>query len=164
MTYNQRSVPKNQEPELHMRWTMKRTIILLFVLMTIKNLICLNLYAQTGEREEISGKIIDSGTQLPLVGANVVVRGTKIGAASDKDGNFVISNLPPGTYTIEVSYSGYESQKRENVVVGAAKKIVMNFATQILPTQQFCRINRAAAMIFDSHLELNLNLKVDNHG
>jgi hypothetical protein len=51
--------------------------------------------AQTGK---IAGKVTDSRTNEPVVGANVVVEGTTMGAATDFEGFFTILNIPPGTY------------------------------------------------------------------
>lgn len=55
----------------------------------------------------IKGKVFDSGTKDPLPGANVLVEGTSIGAASDINGNFIIHDVPAGSQTISVSYVGY---------------------------------------------------------
>jgi hypothetical protein len=61
-------------------------------------------YAQYGK---ISGKITDRETQEALVGASVLLEGTTIGASSDVNGDYVILNVPAGTYTIKATYVGY---------------------------------------------------------
>ena len=43
----------------------------------------------------LKGKIIDSKTKDPLIGANVVVLGTALGAASNMDGEFFIKEKTP---------------------------------------------------------------------
>ena len=48
----------------------------------------------------IKGKIIDIDNQLPLSGANIVVKSTLIGGASDDEGYFSIKDIPYGNYTI----------------------------------------------------------------
>ena len=58
----------------------------------------------------ISGNIIDETNQLPLEGANISVVGTIKGVISDKNGDFLISELENGFYSISVSYMGYESK------------------------------------------------------
>ncbi len=55
----------------------------------------------------IKGKVFDRDTKDALPGANVVIKGTSIGAATDLNGMYSIPNVPPGTYTIQVSYIGY---------------------------------------------------------
>ncbi len=55
----------------------------------------------------IKGKILDKLTGEELIGANVIVVGTSLGASSDLDGSFVIHNVPIGERTIKISYVGY---------------------------------------------------------
>ncbi len=61
----------------------------------------------------ITGRVTDvsSGDYLP--GANVMIRGTNFGDATDREGQFVIANVPPGTYTLVVGYIGYEEFSTE---------------------------------------------------
>ena len=55
----------------------------------------------------IKGKVFDKESKDALPGANVVIKGTTIGAATDLNGMFAISNAPSGEQTITVSYLGY---------------------------------------------------------
>jgi hypothetical protein len=64
---------------------------------------------------ELRGSVIGSDGEI-LVGANVVLRGTGRGVASDRNGTFIFSNLSPGSYIVEVSYIGYTSVQEEVVV------------------------------------------------
>ena len=57
----------------------------------------------------IAGIVKDSGTKEPLVGANVYITGTSLGTATTDEGEYTISNINPGTYTLKTSYIGYES-------------------------------------------------------
>lgn len=75
--------------------------------------------AQTGT---IEGTLIDKDqNNEPLPFANVIIKGTSQGTTSDFDGNYIIENVPVGTYTIEFSFVGYETLDVENVVVEANK-------------------------------------------
>ena len=60
--------------------------------------------------KSISGNIVDKTNQLPLEGANISVVGTIKGVISDINGDFSISELKNGYYSISVSYMGYESK------------------------------------------------------
>ncbi|MBL7137055.1 MAG: TonB-dependent receptor [Candidatus Marinimicrobia bacterium] len=60
-----------------------------------------------GTTGKISGRVVDATTGEPLVGVNVVIEGTTMGAATDIDGYFVILNIPPGLYDITASMIGY---------------------------------------------------------
>ncbi|MEJ2196573.1 MAG: carboxypeptidase-like regulatory domain-containing protein, partial [Ignavibacteriaceae bacterium] len=59
---------------------------------------------------KIYGTITDSTNQSLLIGANVYLTGTSLGASTNLDGEYLISNIPVGTYTVKVSYIGYETK------------------------------------------------------
>ena len=61
----------------------------------------------------VEGFIKDAETGEPLFGANVMLTGTSMGAATGMDGKYVIPNVPAGAYTIQVTYIGYIEQKVE---------------------------------------------------
>jgi hypothetical protein len=63
------------------------------------------------KRFTISGKVTDASNGESLVGATIFVRELKTGAVSDLYGNFSLS-LVPGTYTIVVSFIGYNTQEQ----------------------------------------------------
>jgi CarboxypepD_reg-like domain/TonB-dependent Receptor Plug Domain len=63
-------------------------------------------FAQTGVGK-ISGKVVDADTREPLIGANIILLNTNLGAATDIDGNYFILNVTPGTYDVKFSYVGY---------------------------------------------------------
>ncbi len=67
---------------------------------------------QAQEQGIISGKIEDINGEA-LVGANVVVVGTNLGAATDENGEYKIVGLKPGKYQIRVLYIGYKEQIKE---------------------------------------------------
>ena len=52
----------------------------------------------------VKGKIIDINSQLPLAGANIIIKSTSIGTISDDDGYFSIKDIPNGNYSISESY------------------------------------------------------------
>ena len=76
------------------------------------------LFAQAGVGK-ISGKVTDADTKEPLIGANIVILNTNLGAATDLDGNYFILNITPGTYDVKVSYVGYASKTIQEVRVVA---------------------------------------------
>ncbi len=55
----------------------------------------------------VTGRIVDEATSEPLVGGRVVVAGTTLGAITDREGEFVIRDVPPGTQTLRVDRIGY---------------------------------------------------------
>ena len=79
------------------------TVTLFFFLVFINS-----LFAQSGT---LKGIVVDSVSRDPLPGANVMLVGTSIGAASDVEGKFVIRNIPSGNYIVRASYVGYTSHE-----------------------------------------------------
>ncbi len=77
----------------------------IFLLVVLTSLTFLTM-AQYGS---ITGKVIDAGNKEAVIGANAVIQGTTVGAATDLDGNFTIANLKPGTYTVAVSFVTYKT-------------------------------------------------------
>ena len=84
-----------------------------------------------GESGTITGKVSDARSGDALIGANILLRGTKYGAATDLSGKFTIANVPAGTYTIEVRYVGYSPSSRR-LTVRAGETITADF--RLTPT------------------------------
>ncbi len=66
---------------------------------------------------KISGKVVDGETGEPLIGVNVIVEGTTLGAATDMSGKYVILQVPPGNYSVRADMIGYNSARIEEVRV-----------------------------------------------
>ena len=60
-----------------------------------------------GVTGKVSGRVIDSNTNEALIGANVMLVGTSLGAATDEDGYYHILNVPPGFYDLRSNMIGY---------------------------------------------------------
>ena len=88
---------------------------------TVKNILSLLLVFPTLLFSQIDGSIngyiYDSKSQLPLLGANVIIEGTEKGAISDENGFFEITNVSPKSYNLSVSYVGYQSKKIFNIII-----------------------------------------------
>ena len=61
----------------------------------------------------IRGKVLDKASDEALAGANVILQGTNLGAATDLDGKFIIRNIPAGKQKLIISYIGYNSDSVE---------------------------------------------------
>ncbi|MBV1925202.1 MAG: carboxypeptidase-like regulatory domain-containing protein, partial [Dokdonia sp.] len=98
---------------------MKQFILLLILFCT------LSTQAQTSG--SIAGTLTDKeiGNQ-PLPFASVVIRGTTKGTTSDFDGNYSIDNVAAGTYSLEISFVGYETKTIADVVVIADQVTTIN--------------------------------------
>lgn len=75
---------------------------------------------------KIAGTVTDQETGEPLIGANiVVVEDTRLGAASNIEGEYYILNVPVGVYSVRASFVGYRDVTIHNVRVSA------NLTTQV---------------------------------
>lgn len=102
----------------------------LFLSMVLVFLLPLALYAQKGS---ITGKVTNAKTGEALVGANIVIQGTALGAATGINGNFVIRNVPIGTYTLGVTFIGYdEASAQVQVTSGAITTVNIELQEQII--------------------------------
>jgi len=87
------------------------------ILLLLSNLF-LNSTIFAGSTGKIGGQVTDASTGETLFGANVIVLdGSGRGAATDINGNYLLINLPPNTYTIRVSMVGYRSVEISDIRV-----------------------------------------------
>ncbi|PAU94481.1 SusC/RagA family protein [Aliifodinibius salipaludis] len=61
----------------------------------------------------LQGTVIDGPTGEPMPGVNVFIPELNIGAASDAEGTFEISDVPEGTYMLRATFVGYETYEEE---------------------------------------------------
>lgn len=65
----------------------------------------------------IKGTLVDADTKSPLIGANVIIINSLLGATTNSEGNFTIFNVPVGNYSIQFQYVGYESVIKTDIIV-----------------------------------------------
>lgn len=80
-----------------------------------------------GTTGKIIGQLSDEKTGEPLIGANVILEGTTIGAATDNDGNYTILRVPPGIYIVSARMIGYGDVRMRNVQVSIDKTTKLDF-------------------------------------
>ncbi|MBS1915726.1 MAG: TonB-dependent receptor [Bacteroidetes bacterium] len=76
------------------------------------------LYGQN----KLIGKVSDAANGAMLRGASIYIPDLKTGAASDANGNYVINNIPSGTYVVEVTIIGYARQLETIFIRGTVEK------------------------------------------
>ncbi len=84
---------------------MRKSLLMLLVLMLCSTQL---IIAQT-IKGGISGVVLSVDDDEPIVGASVMVKGSKTGTATDLDGQFTITNLPSSAKTLVVSYIGMKT-------------------------------------------------------
>lgn len=95
---------------------------LLFIILFIS---ALTAIAQTGK---VVGKIIDLESGEALIGANVIIEGTNLGAATNMEGEYMIINVPPKNYTIVAKYIGYQNVTKSNINISVNVTTEVDFA------------------------------------
>ncbi len=93
-----------------------------------RNILFLIFFAQTllthaQDNGRISGVVVDRASQQKLVGATVSLAGSGKSTVSDSAGNFRITEISFGTYTIEFSMVGYKNLSLYNITVSAGNEL-----------------------------------------
>jgi outer membrane receptor protein involved in Fe transport len=73
--------------------------------------------AVAGTTGILEGRITSKESREPLVGASVVVVGTKLGAPTDESGIYQIPNVRPGIYDVRFSMAGYKTIVMKDVTI-----------------------------------------------
>ncbi len=88
-------------------------------------------FAQNSEssKRNIKGYVKDAESGEALPNANLVLKGTQLGAASNNDGYFVILKAPAGICTLQVSYIGYLTREIAiKNIEGEPDQLIINMA------------------------------------
>ena len=84
----------------------------LFIIIFSSFLLC-----QSDPAGIVKGRVLDADSQLPLIGANIIIKSTNIGSVSDEEGYFTIDQIPMGDYTVTISFMGYKTQNKADIWV-----------------------------------------------
>ncbi len=134
---------------------MKRYLLLFFLIIITSSF----LVAQTGK---ISGTITDATNNEPLIGANVIIQGTSMGAATNISGYYAILNIPPGKYNIKISSIGYAAKTIVDVVVNINQTTLIDatLQEQTIQTEEVVVTARTPIVQKDvSSSQINLDVK-----
>ena len=88
-------------------------------------MLSLQSFAQKGV---IKGRVFNATSNEPVLLANVVLKGTTTGTATDFDGNFVLENLEPGFTVLIISSIGFEPKTSQDIMVTNAKTAFIEVA------------------------------------
>ncbi len=75
-------------------------------------------FSQNGS---VSGRITDANNAEPLIGATVAILNTTNGTITDFDGKYLISGLASETYSLKISYVGYDSKEISGIEIKAGQ-------------------------------------------
>jgi hypothetical protein len=121
-----------------------------------------NVSAQTSADGTIHGRIADA-SGAALVGVNIVAHTSAVGgsfkAVSDSEGNYRLTDLPPGTdYVVEASTAGFEKFVRSGLVVRAGLNVTVDIALNIGSQSQTVEVSGEAPLIDTQSAEQATNL------
>ena len=83
-----------------------------------------------GTTGKITGIVRDASTEEPLIGANIIIEGTSIGAATDIEGRYIILNIPPGVYEVKSMMIGYTSARTVGIKISIDVTTTLHFQLQ----------------------------------
>lgn len=92
--------------------------------------ISFNTMAQ--QAQQLRGVISDQVLNKPLQGATVQIKSVNLSATTDEEGVFRFPNLPVGSYSLSITYTGYKDAFLDNIVVNAGKETVLNIPMETL--------------------------------
>ena len=98
------------------------------ILMIIATLFSCGVLWSQPLTQTIKGKVLDQDTQIPLLGANVIVKNSEParGATTDEQGAFWMDGVRVGRHDLLITYIGYESYVASEILVSSAKEVVLN--------------------------------------
>ncbi len=80
------------------------------------------------------GRVMEAGSDEPLTGVNIIIRGTTIGTVSDVEGNFILKTETAPPFTLDFSFIGYA--KKEKKVSGSRKNMVIELEARAILGQE----------------------------
>lgn len=80
------------------------------------------------QTQTIRGKVVDSESRMPIIGAAVVVLGSDpiIGTTTDFDGKFNLPNVKTGRVGLKITYLGYQPRNLSGLELNSGKELVLN--------------------------------------
>ena len=86
-----------------------KTILFINKRLSFSLLFVVSIFTIQAQQGVIRGKI--TGSKEVLIGSNIRVKGTNVGTTVGESGTYELK-LTPGTYTLEASYAGYNSEQK----------------------------------------------------
>ena len=120
--YGQNKMKRNT-----IKYSLIPKILSLIITFSLCVLSTTNLFAQTSGK--LVGRVTDQNSE-PMIGANVMIDGTTIGAATDLEGYYSIMNVRAGVYTIRFRFIGFKTLTVENIRISADQTTKLDASLQ----------------------------------
>jgi ferric enterobactin receptor len=110
------------------------------LLIFICSVFVLNAQPYNNPKGRLTGKVVDASTRQPVDYATVSIfkdGGTSPinGVVTDPQGNFVVTNLNPGEYSISIDFIGYQKKTLDHLTIGGATPNIALGTIAIAPVQ-----------------------------
>ena len=105
---------------------MNRMIEVRKTIVVIATLLIVGVQLFAGTDGTIRGQVSDV-EGAPLPGAQIYIKSLEVGAVADVNGNYIILNVPVGTYSVSVMMMGYQKQTVSDVIVQMDRSMWLNF-------------------------------------
>src|SRR5699024_9691304 len=89
-------------------------------------------HAAAFSQGSITGTVIDKKTGETMPGTNVSIQSINKGASTDADGHYTINNIPTGTYTLTVSFIGYQKFSTQVQISDGEQKLDIALVPQVI--------------------------------
>lgn len=119
------------------------------------SMVCLTLLVLAGVRAQspngtVSGLVTDS-TGAVIAGADILIENyatsVQYAAKTNRDGIYLVSNLPPGTYRLQVSKVGFRTLVKPDIVLALQDSLAINFALSVGATSEVVTVTAGAPMV-----------------
>ena len=104
--------------------TLIKSILMKQAFLLLALLVCSFLAFSQGV---IRGKITNPVNNQPVAFANVLVLNTELGAISDENGFYEITDVPPGLYNLRASFVGFKTKTQFEIQVTLARPVQLDF-------------------------------------
>jgi hypothetical protein len=98
----------------------------------------------------VTGSVVDTSGAV-IVGAKVTLTNTgtseALNTTSDSSGDFKFLFLPPGTYTIDASLTGFKAFRREGIIVEADRSLAVPITLEVGQTNETVEVQAGAALL-----------------
>jgi len=105
------------------------------VLISIIAILSIYITTPAQTSASLNGKITDSETNEELIGANILIMNSTVGASTDMDGSYSIRNINPGIYSVRVSYISYQTIIIDKVEFRSGEHKMLNLSMKPSSTE-----------------------------
>ncbi len=109
---------------------------------------------------DVKGHVVDAKTGEPVIGANVVIKGTTRGATTDIDGSFLLMSVPKGQLTVTVTYVSYKPYE-QTFNISDEKELFLDIKLEE-NVVMISTVNVVSAKVTDTEISMMQTIRQNN--